>query len=243
MLFFGCTKKNNANKIQNENKKPTIVTTIFPIYDWVKNIAGESVNIEGLFKNGADLHNYQPTVQDIVKISNCDLFIYVGGESDSWVSDALKTSTNQNRIVINLLEAIGEKLKEEEIVEGMQFEKENYDNDEDDVEYDEHVWLSLQNAKILCSSIKDALCTLDDENKTAYEKNYEEYCKKLIDLDNQYKTVVCSASKNAILVADRFPFRYLVDDYNLYYFAAFLGCSAETEASFKTIKFLSDKID
>lgn len=223
----------------------SIVTTIFPEYDWVKNIAGENpanAEITMLLDSGVDLHSYQPTAEDIAKIANCDMFIYVGGESDEWVDDALKEATNKDMVVINLLDTLGDDIKEEEVVEGMEAEEEEGEEGEE-VEYDEHVWLSLKNAAKLCSAIKDGMIAIDEAGKDVYEKNATDYISKLEALDAEYDNAVKSGSKKTVLFADRFPFRYLVDDYGLDYYAAFVGCSAETEASFETITFLSKKVD
>ena len=195
-----------------------------------------------LLDNGVDLHSYQPTADDIIKISDCDLFIYVGGESDGWVEDVLKEAANKDMQVINLLDVLGEQVKEEEVVEGMETEEEESE-DEDEPEYDEHVWLSLKNAETLCSAITDALEEIDPANKDAYAANAASYLEKLAALDGEYQTVVDNAARKTVLFGDRFPFRYLVDDYGLSYYAAFVGCSAETEASFETISFLAGKVD
>lgn len=195
-----------------------------------------------LLDNGVDLHSYQPTADDIIKISDCDLFIYVGGESDGWVEDALKEAANKDMQVINLLDVLGEQVKEEEVVEGMEAEEEESE-DEDEPEYDEHVWLSLKNAETLCNAITDALEEIDPANKDAYAANAASYLEKLAALDGEYQTVVDNAARKTVLFGDRFPFRYLVDDYGLRYYAAFAGCSAETEASFETVSFLAKKVD
>lgn len=238
------TKTTTATKEakSESTKKIKIVTTIFPEYDWVKQILGdesENADITMLLDNGVDLHSYQPTAKDIAKISDCDLFIYVGGESDEWVDGALKKATNKNMQVINLLDVLGKNVKEEEVVKGMQAEEE----EEEGPEYDEHVWLSLNNAKTICQSIDDALKTIDPDNAKIYEKNTSDYIDKLDTLDLEYKKATSNAKQKTLLFGDRFPFRYMVDDYGLKYYAAFVGCSAETEASFKTISFLSKKAD
>lgn len=412
-----------------DGKKLNIVTTIFPEYDWVKEILGENlknVDLTMLLDNGVDLHSYQPTADDIVKISTSDLFIYVGGESDTWVEDALKESVNKDMKVINLLETLGDSVKEEEVVEGMEAEHDHhhdhskevstfednevqdrsisdwegewksaypyaldgsldeafeakaasgkmtaeeykayyqkgyetdianmeikgntisysYDNgetvsaeykyvgyfiqnwsggtkaamyrfesmnpeskapkyieindhmigpekaehfhfrmsdesfeaiedpenrwptffpmdftgeeicedlkghdhkhEEEEAEYDEHVWLSLKNAEQLVSAISESLCEIDAENAESYKANTEAYLTKLDELDKKYQETVDKAGNKTVLFGDRFPFRYLVDDYGLSYYAAFVGCSAETEASFETISFLAQKMD
>ena len=243
LLFPFCASCNS----QSGEGKLKIVTTIFPEYDWVMNILGDKKNnadVTLLLDSGIDLHSYQPTPKDIVTISNCDLFVYVGGESDNWVNDALKQSTNKNLKAINLLETLGDKAKEEEVVEGMEGEEEEEESEEEEEkEYDEHVWLSLKNAEIFVKEINKVISELDVENADYYSSNTTSYVNSLKDLDNLYTNTVKDASIKTLLFADRFPFRYLVDDYGLSYFAAFIGCSAETEASFETVKFLANKVD
>ncbi len=241
----GCGKQNDTN----QTDKLSIVTTIFPEYDWVREILGEKADnaeITMLLDNGVDLHSYQPTADDIVKISDCDLFIYVGGESDEWVEDALRNAANGNMKVINLLEVLGDSVKTEEIVEGMQeaeHEHEDAEEYEHEEEADEHVWLSLKNAKMLVRVISKALQELDPDSKDIYAANADAYVKKLSALDAEYQAAVDAASNKTILFGDRFPFRYLVDDYGLHYYAAFVGCSTETEAGFETISFLAKRVD
>ena len=417
------TKQPSADNDKPDEKSLKIVTTIFPEYDWVHEILGDKADraeITMLLDNGVDLHSYQPTADDIVKISDCDLFIYVGGESDGWVYDALKNATNKNMKVINLLDVLGDSVKAEETVEGMQEEEHDHDhghdeeitkgdiedrtlsdfagewkslypyllngdldeycehkaeededrsttkdtylekykaswqcdadrisingetitftfadgkivsaeysyagyqpklNDEGKIssvryqfetvdadapkyvqfndhghepgeaehfhiyfgsdsfdtlmdsknnpffvkntlsvdeildelmgheheeESDEHVWLSLKNAKVLVNAISKSLQELDPDNKDTYAANSDAYVKKLSALDADYQAAVDGATYKTVLFGDRFPFRYLVDDYGLDYYAAFVGCSAETEASFETISFLAKKAD
>ena len=426
-LLAGCGKKNAAETGESDSNKLSVVTTIFPEYDWVKEILGdkaESTDLTMLLDNGVDLHSYQPTADDIVKISDCDLFIYVGGESDKWVDDALKEATNKDMKVIDLLEVLGDSVKTEETVEGMQetehahdhskevstfedhevqdrslsdwagswqsaypfaldgtlddafaamaeegemtadeyktyyqngyktditniniegdhiaftyedgkkvgsdykyigyyiqnwstgtkaamyrfeavdrtsgapiciefndhmiesaapehfhirmsnesfdaivdpekswptffpadmtgedlcehMEGHGHDHDHEE-EADEHVWLSLKNAKTLVSAIADALQELDPDNKDTYAANASAYIEKLSALDGAYQSAVDGAARKTVLFGDRFPFRYLVDDYGLSYYAAFAGCSAESEASFETVSFLAKKVD
>lgn len=244
-VLAGCGKQNDTN----QTDKLSIVTTIFPEYDWVREILGDKADnaeITMLLDNGVDLHSYQPTADDIVKISDCDLFIYVGGESDEWVEDALRNAANRNMKVINLLEVLGDSVKTEEIVEGMQEEEHEHEDAEEhehEEEADEHVWLSLKNAKMLVRVISKALQELDPDNKDIYAANADAYVKKLSALDAEYQAAVDAASNKTILFGDRFPFRYLVDDYGLRYYAAFVGCSAETEAGFETISFLVKRVD
>ncbi len=247
-VMTGCgTPYSNGDKL-------SIVTTIFPEYDWVIQILGDKAGqteVTLLLDNGVDLHSYQPTADDIIRISNCDMFIYVGGESDEWAEDVLSKSTGRDMAVINLLEALGDGAKVEEVKEGMQGEKhehgdgrEDEDHDQgEETEYDEHVWLSLKNAAKLCGCIAEKLCELDPAGKDVYKANADAYIEKLNVLDKRYQDAVDAAETKTLLFADRFPFRYLTDDYGLDYYAAFAGCSAESEASFETIMFLANKVD
>lgn len=239
------------------DKELSIVTTIFPEYDWVMEILGENAQnaeVTMLLDSGVDLHSYQPNVKDMVTLSNCDLFIYVGGESDGWVKDALAGAANEDMIVINLLEVLGENAKEELLVEGMEAHdhgedehedhyEEEHDGHEEHEELDEHVWLSLRNASVFCQVIRDALIALDTENEAVYQANTEAYLQKLAQLDDAYTEATAQGSRDTLVFGDRFPFRYLMDDYGLSYYAAFAGCSAETEASFETVIFLANKLD
>ena len=226
-----------------EAEKLSVVTTIFPIYDWVRDIVSDTdgVEITLLLDDGVDLHSYQPTARDIMKVASCNVFAYVGGESDDWVEDALAESVNPDMIVVNLVEEMGDDIREEELVEGMEDEEE--DEDADEVEYDEHVWLSLRNAQKLVKALADALGEADPANAGAYAANADAYIEKLDALDAEYAAVREAADFDTVLFGDRFPFRYLADDYDLNYYAAFAGCSAESEASFETIVFLAGRVD
>ncbi|MCL1912693.1 MAG: metal ABC transporter substrate-binding protein [Eubacteriaceae bacterium] len=255
-VFTCCSQPSSVNTSPTE-AKINIVCTVFPQYDWVHEILGEKAEgfeITLLINNRVDLHNYQPSVDDIVKISTCDLFIYVGGESDDWVGNVLRQAANDDMAVINLLEALGGGAKIEEIIEGMEeeFDEDSQgdgdisgasDEEEQKAEFDEHVWLSLRNTVLFCSAITDSICGLDVANASDYIENLNIYIQKLMDLDSQYKAAVEAAPVKTLLFADRFPFRYLVDDYGIDYLAAFPGCSAETEASFATIILLAKRVD
>jgi len=267
------TAASTESSAEASGKKLKIVATIFPEYDWVRQILGDeakNADITLLLDKGVDLHSYQPNAEDIAKISECDLFLYVGGESDGWVKDALKEGKNPDRKVINLLEALGNNTKEEEVVEGMQAEEEEGSKDSESTaasqaaesqaagestaasaeseeeecpEYDEHVWLSLRNAESICEVITEDLKSLDSAHAAVYEANLKKYTEQLESLDQQYTDTVKAAANKTLLFGDRFPFRYLVDDYGIKYYAAFVGCSAETEASFETVSFLAKKMD
>lgn len=232
MAFLGCDSQ------VKQQKRLSIVATTFPEYDWVKKIVGNDSLFEiTLLEKGVDLHSFEPTPENILQISKADLFIYVGGESDEWVEKALENPQNPNRKVVNMMQVLGEKVKAEKIVEGMEEEHHH----EEGEEMDEHVWLSLQNASILVRHIADSLVALSPEKKEMIVANANAYREKLEALDAEFAKVIVPGK--TILFGDRFPFRYLVDDYKISYYAAFVGCSAETEASFKTIAFLAKKVD
>lgn len=276
--------------------KLTVVCTTFPSYDWMKQIIGEragEVDLQLLQDSGIDLHNFQPTAQDFVKVSSADLFVYIGGPSDHWVEDALKTATNPRQQSLNLMEALGEAVKQAVSVEGMQESEHHHghdhdhdhaDHDHDDHAHDdhdhdkdhghdhdhdhdhdkdhghehdhdhddhahehnhadEHIWLSLRNAALLVQALADKMAALDPEHSETYSKNAAAYQAQLKELDQAYTEAVAKVKEPTLLFGDRFPFRYLMDDYGIQYYAAFAGCSAESEASFQTIAFLAEKLD
>ena len=235
----------DQGELSSKPDKIEIICTTFSEYDWAREIVGgsEKVEITYLLDNGVDLHNYQPSAGDIMKISDCDMFVYVGGESDKWVNDALAESRNKDMQVVKLLDVLGDFAKEEEIKEGMEAEEEDEEGEDEDPEYDEHVWLSLRNAEICCDAICESLCKLDSEGADTYKSNLEAYNAKLDQLDAEYVDMAENAKVKTVVFGDRFPFRYLVDDYGIDYYAAFVGCSAETEASFETIVNLANKMD
>lgn len=244
-MFTACSTSTEENV--EANGRLQIVTTIFPEYDWVMNVLGDeagNADVTMLLDSGVDLHSFQPTADDIMKIATCDMFIYVGGESDEWVEDALSEAVNPDMVVINLLDVLGDSVMEEELVEGMEGEEEEEEGEEEEgPEYDEHVWLSLRNAAVLTQCIADQLCAIDPANTDAYTANAASYIEELNELDAEYSSAVEEADVNTLLFGDRFPFRYMTEDYGLDYYAAFVGCSAETEASFETIMFLAGKVD
>ena len=307
--------------IAAEPKPLQVVPTTFPVYDWTRQVLGEraeAVSLHLLQDAGIDLHNFQPTVEDIVRVSSADVFLYIGGPSDHWVKDALKEAVNPKQVSLNLMEALGDQVKQDVTVEGMQegehhhhhhdedhdrdhehgedhdhehehadhdhehehadhdhehehadhdHEHENTDQDHDhehehgedhdhDHEHeegqtatrvhnhaDEHIWLSLRNAQVLVAAIRDALVAADPEYQDTYKQNAQAYIEKLQELDQQYRQLLEGKEQKVLLFGDRFPFRYLMEDYGITYYAAFAGCSAETEASFETIAFLSGKVD
>ena len=246
LSFASCRGKNADSASAGKAEKITVLASVFPAYDWARNIAAgsDNVSVDLLLKDGVDLHSYQPSAKDIVKISTADIFIYVGGESDQWVSDALKNSGNENQVVINLMEVLKGFVKEEEVVEGMQAddESEHEEGEEHEErtesEFDEHVWLSLNNAIASSNEIARVLMERDEANAQIYMANLVSYVQALSSLKEAFAG---EFGGKTIIVCDRFPFRYLTDEFGIKYYAAFVGCSAETEASFETIAFLAKK--
>lgn len=209
-----------------------LVCTIFPQYDWVRELTEGADNVEVtlLEDSGADLHNFRPSAADKVSILNSDLFVYTGGESDDWARTLLENAEKDVRS-LDLIEALGDRaLTEEEGIE----ESGEHDHAHED-ETDEHIWLSVQNAKVLVSAIAEELCAVDEENAALYQSNAASYLAELSDLDEAFQKTVSSAKRTVLVFADRYPFRYLAHDYGLTCYAAFSGCSAESEASFATI--------
>lgn len=245
MIFTvtGCSSGGSVHMADDD--KTDIVCTIFPQYDWVRNIAGDNndkVRITLLINNGVDIHSYQPSAADIARISSCDVFIYTGGESDKWIEGVIAEASNKDMRIINLMQVLEEHIMEEETVEGMQTADHEHEYEEGP-EYDEHVWLSLRNAGLICENIAEVLSETDTDNAENYMKNSEEYIAELNALDVKYEETLSNGVRNTILFGDRFPFRYMTEDYGINYYAAFAGCSAESEASFETIAFLSGKVD
>lgn len=227
---------------QPDDGKLTIVTTIFPEYDWLRNLTAGSEHIELklLIDKGVDLHSYQPDVNDIVTISTCDVFIYTGGASDVWVKDALDTAMNEDLMVIDLMALLE---TERALCTDEHHHHEGGEHDEHTHTADEHVWLSLVNAELLCHELSRILQELDEENSDLYQKNYEAYSEKIAALDGRYREAVDGAKHHDIVFADRFPFTYLMEDYGLHHHAAYEGCSAETEVSFETFARLADTLN
>ena len=236
-----CAAQPAENTVDDETAID-VVTNSYAAYDWVKQIFADDtdhIRMTYLLENGVDLHNYQPDAEDIRKIADCDVFIYVGGESDRWAADAIRNSGNSHLLAVNMLACIGKLAKEEEVKEGMQAEE------EEEPETDEHVWLSVRNASVITGVIFNQVSSLvtDPEELKQITANYENYQAELMKLDQEYAKAVSAADLDTVIFGDRFPFRYLLDDYGIDYYAAFAGCSAETEASFETVRFLAEKAD
>lgn len=247
-LFSGCGA---TGVMDAKEKKISVVTTIFPQYDFTRQIAGEHADLKMLLSPGMESHSYEPTPQDIKAVGSCDIFIYVGGIGERWVDNILSSIDRDDMTVIALMDCV-EPL-EEELQEGMQDDPGSHDVDshEEDPrlsghghkEYDEHVWTSPENAKLIVRAISDALIEKDPSNASVYRENTQAYLQKLDELDGELKSIVENGRRKTIVVGDRFPFRYLADAYGIEYYAAFPGCASEAEPSAATIAFLAGVIE
>lgn len=227
----GCDKKNI------DNDKLTIISTSFPGYDFVRAITrdSENVDVKMLLKPGSETHDFEPTPQDIINIKNSDIFIYVGGDSDEWIEDVLNDIDVSKTKIIKLMDLVD--LVEEEVIDGMEDDEES-----EEIEYDEHVWTSPINAITITNKLKDEIVKIDNNKKELYENNADKYIKELTDIDIEIRNILATTKRKEIVFGDRFPIRYFTDEYGLEYYAAFPGCSEQTEASAKTIAFLIDKV-
>ena len=220
------------------NKSLTVVTTLFPAYDFARELCGGRCEIVLLVPPGAETHSYEPTPQDLLRIQSCDLLICNGGESEAWL-DTLLDGADRAFAVLSMLDCVD--ALEEEHKEGMQRIREE-EAGEDEIEYDEHVWTSPRNAAVICRAICEELCALDEAGAEEYRGNCESYCAKLDELDAAFRDIVAEARGNCLIFADRFPARYFVEEYGLDYFAAFPGCADDTEPSARTVAFLIDRV-
>lgn len=222
LMLSGCGKA-----AETESGRLSVVCTVFPVYDWVSELSGGGADIYFISSGNSDMHSYQATAEDMIKIAECDILIYIGGESDKWITEATAQSPNENRTVLSLLEILGGGVR----------------NIAGHSEADEHVWLSPKNAALFAGRIAEALENADKSGEIPYKENCENYVNRLEELDNAYRNAVAESAKTPLIFADRYPFRYLCDEYGITAFAAFDGCSAESEASFATAAELADKAD
>lgn len=239
IALTGCS----AGSVQTgQSSKLKIVASDFPAYDFARAVAGDNAEITMLLPPGSESHSFDPTPQNIIAIEECDVFIYNGGESESWVADILNSASKSNQSRVAMMDCV--ETLEEEFTEGMQGHHEHKDSehDHDEKEYDEHVWTSPLNAKKIVSQISKTLCDIDPENAKAYKQNADEYCVKLDELDNEFKEIVKASKRKTLVFGDRMPFRYFLDEYGLEAVAAFPGCASETEPSAATVAFLIDKV-
>ena len=236
MLIAGCTPPVDTEEL-------TIIATAFPGYDFSRQIAGDDANIRMLLSPGAEAHSYEPTPKDMIDIQNCDLFIYAGGENEAWVTDMISSLEIDEDKVIAMLDVVSPLA--EETVEGMESDHhhdESCEHHHDTAGYDEHVWTSPKNAALIAKAIADKLCRIDPANAAIYAARYEDYEAQLSNLDASFRSVIGGAKRRTVVFGDRFPARYFTQEYGLEYFAAFPGCSADTEPSAATIAFLIDKV-
>lgn len=248
LTLTSCGAKPDGTTAGADAKKLSVVTTLYASYDFTRQITGDKADIKLLLPPGAESHSYEPSPQDIIKIENCDVFVYNGGESEAWVKDVLSTIKNKTIKVIAMTDCVN--LVEEEVVAGMEPEDEHDDKpdageekpSEHEEEFDEHVWTSPKNAIKIVSGISKAVCEADPASKDSYTKNTEAYLQKLQSLDKSFEEVVKNAARKTVVFGDRFPLRYFVDAYGLDYYAAFPGCSTDTEPSAATVAFLIDEV-
>ena len=233
---------------QFDGPRISIVCTIFPQYDWVRQIIGEELahrfDITFLINSGIDLHSFNPSVRDMTRIKTSDVFIHVGGHSENWVDDVLR-GADPDMVTLNMMEVLIDVLGEQNLLEGFCEDDcdDDHDHNFDEPHSDEHVWLSLRRSKILCEAIADMLAEIDPENAQTYRENVQAYIARLSALDAEYQAMVDAARVRTLVIADRFPFRYMMDDYDLTAYAAFQGCSAESEASFVTVISLATRLN
>ena len=232
ITLVGCGK----NK---ENTKYNIVATNFPCYDFARAVINDvdDISVEMLLKPGSETHDFEPTPRDIIDIKNSDIFIYVGGESDTWIDDILDDLDKDKTKVIRLMDYVT--LYEEETTEGME---EEHEEEEEETEYDEHVWTSPKNAIKIIDEIKNEVIKLDPTNTEKYNENSSNYINEIRNIDNDIKEIVSTSKRKELVFGDRFPLRYFVEEYDLLYHAAFPGCAHETEASAKTVTYLIDYV-
>ena len=222
LLTCSCSVNESSN-----SDKPTITATIFPQYDFARQIAGELADVNMLLPAGAESHTYEPTPKDIIQIENSDIFIYTGGESDNWIDSILSTINNPDLKIICLTE----------ICPTLALEHSNNSHT-----IDEHVWTSPENVKIITKHISECLINLDPKNSQIYENNFKNYEKELSSLDEEFKSIVKNSKRNILVFGDRFPFRYLAELYNIDYLSAFPGCAEETEPDISTVIEMIEKV-
>lgn len=239
VLIMFCLSGCGMAEEKKDDDRLKVVATVFAEYDFLRNIAGDAVNLSMLMMPGADLHAFDPTPKDIMEVQEADLFVTVGGESDAW-SEKIIDSIDSNKLqTVRLMDCV-DHVVEEELVEGMEAEDDE-DGHGEEKEFDEHVWTSPKNAVQIVEKLRDKLCRMDEANAELYQDNAKSYIKKLQKLDEAFTELVQNAKRREIIVADRFPFRYFADAYGLKYYAAFPGCSTQTGASVETIAFLIRK--
>lgn len=232
LTFTGCTASEKT-----DNGNINIVSTIFPQYDFAREITGDKANLKMLIQPGGESHTYEPTPQDIISIQEADVFLYIGGENDKWVEDILKSIDTTKIQVVKLIDCV-----ELTCVDTAEEHTHAHNEDNHAHEFDEHIWTSPMNAKKMVEVISNAICKADPENSEYYKNNTTAYSAQLIDLDTKIRDVVSTSKRNELVFGDRFPLVYFTNEYGLKHYSAFPGCSSETEPSASTIALLSDKV-
>lgn len=224
----------------------TVVATVYPAYDFARAVGGDLADVQLLLPPGTESHSYEPTPADILVVQDCDLFIYLGGESDTWVETILESVELRGQ-TLRMVDCVP--LLEEETVEGMESYEEGHDHDHDEapglgevVGYDEHVWTSPKNAALITRAVGDKLAELDPANADTYAANSADYAAQIEDLDREFADFFAGVEDRTMVFGDRFPLRYFAEEFNIDYYAAFPGCSTQTEPSAATIAFLTDKV-
>ena len=258
MILTGCVRRQSPpTETKTEGGKLNVVTTLFPYYDFTRQIAGEHINLTMVVPAGMDSHSFEPTPADMITIQNADVLICNGGAMEHWLERVLSAVDTSHMAVMTGMDYVD--TVQEEIVEGMEEEAHGHDHDHshddlyshelydddghgEEIEYDEHIWTSPVNAMKLVKGIEETLALADPGNRAAYEANAESYLLKLEKLDQEFRDVTANEKRNMIIVGDKFPYRYFADEYGLRYRAAFSGCSTDTEPSAKTIAYLIDKM-
>lgn len=239
-LFSGCQAPLEATE---DSAELNVISTTFPGYDFARAVIGDKGTVTMLLSPGEETHSFDPTPADIIDVENSDLFLYVGGESDDWVRNLLSSMDAGSMNVLSLMDCVS--LYEEESKDGMMESRGHEEHEEHDgeheIEYDEHVWTSPQNAIVIVRAIEKEVCALDEENADYYHENANLYVEELTKLDQAFREVVDESEHKVLLFGDRFPFLYFVREYGLDYYAAFPGCSSETEPNAATIAFLIDE--
>ncbi len=247
LCLTGCHGAQTGETQQGaaESGKPDVIATIFPYYDFARQIGGDRIDLTLLLPAGRDSHSFEPTPVDMIRIGECDLFLYNGGEMEQWVDQALEAVENPGRLTVRMMDYVTP--VEEVLTESMELNHAHEDHDHGDgeieeIEYDEHIWTSPKNAVVLARAVADGLIAADPENQDYYEANLETLTGQLEELDSQFRQAVAEGSRNVVIFGDKFPFRYLADEYGLEYDAAFPGCGAEMEPSAASIAKLIDEV-
>lgn len=225
-VFSLCACSSENGYSNSDSGKLKIISTVFPPYDLARQIAGDNAEISILLPPGSEIHNYEPSAKDMIAIRNCDIFLYIGGENEQWAEKLINSNDTENVTAVKLIDYVPTLSEDED----------EHDHDhEHEHETDEHIWTSPKNAQLMLSAVYDAICKVDPSGKQTYTKNKDAYAKQLSDLDNAYRSAVDNAKNKTIVLADKFPFRYLAHEYGLEFSAAFAACSDESEPGVSTM--------